>query len=155
MEPDIENMTLSEYLEYEAAKERQLWDDVRSIRRRRMIRKFFNVPDEIDEIVQPLIPEPIHTTPPNEDYVASATKLILDELLDEFGDEILNVTVVDDEVDFNPTKDLEELERLLAEEPHSNFMKIQGYNSEETNFEVTLTRNYVVLLLLLQQLRRN
>ncbi|GKA82217.1 hypothetical protein Tco_0788965, partial [Tanacetum coccineum] len=32
MEPDIENMTMNEYLEYEAAKERQLWDDVRSRR---------------------------------------------------------------------------------------------------------------------------
>ncbi|GJR75700.1 hypothetical protein Tco_0088065 [Tanacetum coccineum] len=32
MEPDIENMTISEYLEYKAAKERRLWDDVRSRR---------------------------------------------------------------------------------------------------------------------------
>ncbi|GJT39100.1 putative reverse transcriptase domain-containing protein [Tanacetum coccineum] len=32
MEPDIKNMTMSEYLEYEAAKERILWDDVRSRR---------------------------------------------------------------------------------------------------------------------------
>ncbi|GKD50707.1 hypothetical protein Tco_1279683, partial [Tanacetum coccineum] len=32
MEPDIENMTMSEYLEYKAAKERRLWDDVRSRR---------------------------------------------------------------------------------------------------------------------------
>ncbi|GKA63066.1 hypothetical protein Tco_0762672 [Tanacetum coccineum] len=32
MKPDIENMTMSEYLEYEAAKERRLWDGVRSIR---------------------------------------------------------------------------------------------------------------------------
>ncbi|GJV96096.1 hypothetical protein Tco_1547673 [Tanacetum coccineum] len=32
MEPDTENMTISEYLEYKAAKERQLWDDVRSRR---------------------------------------------------------------------------------------------------------------------------
>ncbi|GKC96000.1 hypothetical protein Tco_1161442 [Tanacetum coccineum] len=196
MEPDIENMTISEYLEYEDAKERRLWDDVRSRRSPtnyneadvdsfhrnksktfsypysynltpphpwflpvqpypknylvstnksnddsiwehdddsdedqeedgddgdifdmwditvedvERIRKFFNVPDEIDEIVQPLIPEPIHTTPPNDDYVAPATKSILDELLEEFRDEILNVTMVDDEDDFNPTKDLEEL----------------------------------------------
>ncbi|GKE61733.1 hypothetical protein Tco_1512100 [Tanacetum coccineum] len=85
------------------------------------IRKFFNVPDEIDEIVQLLIPEPIHTTPPNDDYVAPATKSILDELLEEFGDETLNVTMVDEEADFNPTKDLEELERLLAKEPQPNF----------------------------------
>ncbi|GJV50616.1 hypothetical protein Tco_1446357 [Tanacetum coccineum] len=32
MEHDIENMTMNEYLEYEAAKERQVWDDVRSRR---------------------------------------------------------------------------------------------------------------------------
>ncbi|GJU89824.1 hypothetical protein Tco_1302247 [Tanacetum coccineum] len=31
-EPDTENMTISEYLEYKAAKERRLWDDVRSRR---------------------------------------------------------------------------------------------------------------------------
>ncbi|GJQ96138.1 hypothetical protein Tco_0007277 [Tanacetum coccineum] len=57
---------------------------------------------------------------------------------------ILNVTMVDDEDDFNPTKDLEELERLLAKEPKSNFTEIQGYNSKETKFEVTSTRNYVI-----------
>ncbi|GJX19679.1 hypothetical protein Tco_0222356 [Tanacetum coccineum] len=164
MEPDIENMTMNEYLKYKAAKERQLWDDVRYSRSPtnyneedvdsfhqnkkedqeedsddgdnfdmwdiiveevERIRKIFNVPDEIDEIVQPLIPEPIHTTPPNDDYVATATKSILDEVLEEFRDKILNVTMVDDEADCNPTKHLEDHERLLAKEPQSNFMKIQ------------------------------
>ncbi|GJX84428.1 hypothetical protein Tco_0335202, partial [Tanacetum coccineum] len=167
MEPDTENMTISEYLEYKAAKERRLWDDVRSRRSPtkyneaddsiweqdddlgedqeengddedtfdmwditaedvKRIRKFFNVPDEIDEIVQPLIPEPIHTTPPNDDYVAHATKSILDELLEEFGDEILNVATTDEEAD--PTKDLKELERLLAMRPQSNFTEIQVHS---------------------------
>ncbi|GKE33351.1 hypothetical protein Tco_1452673, partial [Tanacetum coccineum] len=105
MEPDIENMTINEYLEYEAAKVKRLWDDVRSRRSPtsyneadvdsfhrnkrgldgddgdtfdiwdimvedvKRIRNFFNVPDEIDRVVKPLIPEPIHTTPPNDDYV--------------------------------------------------------------------------------------
>ncbi|GJZ24414.1 hypothetical protein Tco_0561873 [Tanacetum coccineum] len=32
MEPDIDNTTMSEYLEYEATKERRLWDDVQSRR---------------------------------------------------------------------------------------------------------------------------
>ncbi|GKB84324.1 hypothetical protein Tco_0956596 [Tanacetum coccineum] len=45
------------------------------------IRKFFNV---LDEIVQPLIPKPIHITPPNDDYVAPITRSMLDELLEEF-----------------------------------------------------------------------
>ncbi|GKE71886.1 hypothetical protein Tco_1529958 [Tanacetum coccineum] len=116
------------------------------------IRKIFNVPDEIDKIIQPLILEPIHTTPPNDDYVAPTTKSILDELLKEFRDKILNVTMVDDEADCNPTKDLEEHERLLAKEPQLNFTKIQGYNNMETNFKATSTRNYMAMLLLLQQL---
>ncbi|GJV15208.1 retrovirus-related pol polyprotein from transposon TNT 1-94 [Tanacetum coccineum] len=203
MKPDFKNMTICEYLEYEAAKGRRLWDDVRSRRSPthydetdfnsfhrnksntfyypyshylptppvqpypknylvstmdsiweqddnseedqeednddgdtfdmwditvedvERIRKFFNVPNEIDEIVQPLIPEPIHTTLPNDDYIPPATKLILGELLEEFGDEILNVATIDEETDFNPTKDLEELERLLAMRPQSNFTEIQ------------------------------
>ncbi|GJR40217.1 hypothetical protein Tco_1215901 [Tanacetum coccineum] len=154
MEPDIENMKISEYFEYEATTERRFWDDVRSRRsltnfneadvdsfHRNKIqdsiweqdddskedqeedgddveifdmwdittedveqnRKFFNVLDEIEEIVQSVIPEPIHTTPPNDDYVAPATKSILDELLEEFGDEILNVAMIDEEANFNPT----------------------------------------------------
>ncbi|GJV56547.1 mitochondrial proton/calcium exchanger protein-like protein isoform X1 [Tanacetum coccineum] len=39
------------------------------------------------------------------------------------------------EGDFNPTKDLEELERLLSKEPQSNFMEIQGSNSKRIEFE--------------------
>ncbi|GKD84229.1 hypothetical protein Tco_1351068 [Tanacetum coccineum] len=87
-----------------------IWDiTVEDVKR---IRQFLtpNVPDEMDEVIQPLFLQPIHTTPPNDDYVAPATKLILDELLEEFGDQILNVTMVDKEADFNPTKDIDELE---------------------------------------------
>ncbi|GJW70000.1 hypothetical protein Tco_0126917, partial [Tanacetum coccineum] len=121
-----------------------MWDiTVEDVER---IRKFFNVPDEI---VQPLIPEPIHTTPPNDDYVAPATKSILDELLEEFGDEILNVATIDEEAD--PTKDLEELERLLAMRPQSNFTEIQigtlhlleGFKRSRAKLEIISTRNHM------------
>ncbi|GJU11843.1 hypothetical protein Tco_1134239 [Tanacetum coccineum] len=103
------------------------------------IRQFLtpNVPDEIDEAIQPLIQQPIHTTPPNNDYVAVATKSILDELLDEFKDEIVNVTMVNEEADPNPTRDIEELERLLAKDPQSHFTKIQGSNYKGMEFEVS------------------
>ncbi|GKE75366.1 hypothetical protein Tco_1537407 [Tanacetum coccineum] len=76
----------------------------------KLLRQFLmpNVPDENDEVIQPLIPQPIHTTPPNDDHVAPATKSILDKLLEESRDEILNVTMVEKEADFNPTKDIEE-----------------------------------------------
>ncbi|GJR85988.1 hypothetical protein Tco_0209999 [Tanacetum coccineum] len=43
-------------------------------------------------------------------------------------DEILNVTMVDKEADFNPTKDIEELERLLAKDPQSHFTKIHAHS---------------------------
>ncbi|GJX16498.1 hypothetical protein Tco_0217330, partial [Tanacetum coccineum] len=68
--------------------------------------------------MHPLILKTLHTTPPNEDYVAPATKPILDELLEN---KILNVAMVDEKAD--PTRDLEELERLLVEDHH--FTEIQ------------------------------
>ncbi|GJS03766.1 hypothetical protein Tco_0320274 [Tanacetum coccineum] len=68
-----------------------------------------NVPDEMDEVIQPLIPQPIHTTPPNDDCVALATKSILDE----FDDEIVNVTMVDKEA---------------AKDPQSHFTEIQVHS---------------------------
>ncbi|GJX52900.1 reverse transcriptase domain-containing protein, partial [Tanacetum coccineum] len=82
--PDIENMTLSEYLEYECVKERQLWDNEHD--------------DDLEE----------------------------DQKEDgDDGDtfDMWDITVED--ADFNPTKDLEELERLLAKEAQLNFTEIQ------------------------------
>ncbi|GKB23190.1 hypothetical protein Tco_0862591 [Tanacetum coccineum] len=80
------------------------------------------------DIIQPLIPKTIHTTPPNEDYVAPTTKSILDDLLEEFGDDILNVAMVDEGAECSPTKDLEELEILLAKDPQSHYTEIQVHS---------------------------
>ncbi|GKB73954.1 hypothetical protein Tco_0935366 [Tanacetum coccineum] len=60
-----------------------------------------------------------------EDYVAPATKSILDELLEEFRDKILNITMVDEGADFNPNKDIQELEKLLANDLKQHYMEIQ------------------------------
>ncbi|GKB84288.1 hypothetical protein Tco_0956560, partial [Tanacetum coccineum] len=103
MEPDFENMTINEYLEYEAKMGRQFLTP--------------NDPDVMDSVIQPLIPKTIHTTPPDKDYVATATKSTLDDLLEEFENKILNVTMVDEGAECNPTKDIEELDRLLAKDP--------------------------------------
>ncbi|GJU26538.1 hypothetical protein Tco_1165159 [Tanacetum coccineum] len=113
---DIESMTIAEYNMYDITVE-----DVERIRQLLIP----NLPDVMDDVIQPSISKTIHTTPPDRDYVAPATKSILDELLEEFSDEILNVTMVDKEDDFNPTKDIKELERLLANNPQSHFTKIQ------------------------------
>ncbi|GKE90862.1 hypothetical protein Tco_1571957, partial [Tanacetum coccineum] len=144
MKLDIKNMTINEYLEYKDSigerdvdLEKDQEEDVNdgdifdmwniTVEDTKRIRQFLtpNIPDVMDDIIQPLIPKTIHTTPPDEDYVALATKSILDDLLEEFGDEILNVTMVDEGVECSPTKDLEELERLLAKDPQSHYTEIQ------------------------------
>ncbi|GKA19647.1 hypothetical protein Tco_0699562 [Tanacetum coccineum] len=91
------------------------------------IRQFLtpNIFDVMDNVIQPLILKTIHTTPPDNDYVAPATSLILDDLLEEFRNEILNVTMVDEGAECNPTKDIEELERLLAKDLQSYFTEIE------------------------------
>ncbi|GJW29312.1 hypothetical protein Tco_0046187 [Tanacetum coccineum] len=76
-----------------------MWDiTVEDVER---IRQFptSSVPDVIEDVIQPLILKTLHTTPPNEDYVALATKPIFYKLLE---DNILNVAMVDEEAD--PTR---------------------------------------------------
>nr|GEU70603.1 hypothetical protein [Tanacetum cinerariifolium] len=81
-------------------------DEVMAVRDEEPNNDSIYVPNVMDDLIQPLIPQVIHTTPPDKDYLAPATKSILDEILEEFRDEIVNVTVVDEEADCNPTKDI-------------------------------------------------
>ncbi|GJU41316.1 hypothetical protein Tco_1194273 [Tanacetum coccineum] len=67
-------------------------------------------------------------TPPNDAYDAPATNLILDELLKEFGDELLDTIVLDEKENYNLTSDIEELERLLAKDPQPYFTKIKVHS---------------------------
>ncbi|GKE01774.1 hypothetical protein Tco_1389757 [Tanacetum coccineum] len=82
-------------------------------------------PDVNDDLIQPLIPQPIHTTPLDDAYVVTNTDLILDELLEEFRDEILKIIMVDEEANFNRTRDIKELERLIATDHESSFIEIK------------------------------
>nr|GEU69467.1 hypothetical protein [Tanacetum cinerariifolium] len=104
VESDFENMTINDNLEEEQAQVKDSDDgyiyDILDITVEDVewIRQFLtpDVPDVMYDVKQPLILKTIHTTPPNEDYVAPATKSILYELLEEFRDEILNVTMVEE-----------------------------------------------------------
>nr|GFA14715.1 epidermal patterning factor 1 [Tanacetum cinerariifolium] len=87
-----------------------------------------HVHDVMDDVIQPLIPQTIRTTRPDKNYVAPATKPILDELLEEFRDEILNITVDDEKVDCNPIRDIEELEILLTDDTQSHFIEKKGHS---------------------------
>ncbi|GKA53935.1 hypothetical protein Tco_0752884 [Tanacetum coccineum] len=93
-EEDVDDINVWEKEEAQVVREEEPDNDIDSIS--------IQVPDVMDNVIQPLILQSIHTTP--------ATKSILDELLDEFSDEIMNITMVDEEADFNPTRDLEELD---------------------------------------------
>nr|GEV76118.1 phytochrome B [Tanacetum cinerariifolium] len=50
-------------------------------------------------------------TPLNDAYDVYATYLILDELVEEFGDELLDTTIIDEEAYCNPTRDIKEQEK--------------------------------------------
>ncbi|GJW89634.1 hypothetical protein Tco_0167187 [Tanacetum coccineum] len=212
MKPDFKNMTICEYLEYEAAKGRRLWDDVRSRRSpthydetdfnsfHRNKSNTFYYPYSHYLPTPPVQPYPknylVSTMVSNDVDIENMTiaeynlyvakqglgnESTQDDNSEEDQEEdsddgdtfdmwditvedverirkffnvpneideiILNVATIDEETDFNPTKDLEELERLLAMRPQSNFTEIQGYYSEETEFEVSLPYNCVVELL--------
>nr|GEU49238.1 hypothetical protein [Tanacetum cinerariifolium] len=88
-------------------------------RKRKLMWKI--VPNVNDDLIQPLIPQP---TPPDDAYVVTDTDLTLDENLEEFEDEILDITMVDEEADFIPTRDIEELERLITDH-ESSFTEIK------------------------------
>ncbi|GKB28330.1 hypothetical protein Tco_0867731 [Tanacetum coccineum] len=47
-----------------------------------------------DGVMQPLTPQTVHIIPPDDDYVAPATNLILDKQLNDFGEEFSDITKV-------------------------------------------------------------
>nr|GEX32621.1 epidermal patterning factor 1 [Tanacetum cinerariifolium] len=114
MEPDIENMTLNEYLEYEAMKERRLWDNVRS-------------KSSLTSFSAHTLNKPSKISSKSESFLSTGVFGRKQGSNGEFKDEIMNVTMVDKEADSNHTMDIEELERLLSKDPQSHFMKIQGH----------------------------
>nr|GFB06309.1 hypothetical protein [Tanacetum cinerariifolium] len=143
MEPDIENMTMEEYLESD--------EDIDGDKYYKLppLNPCFQTPqpyinsgsvspnenDELDidnmtieevskvmgDVMQSFTSQAIHITPPDDACVVSATNHILDELLKEFGDELLDTTMVDGDADCNPIMDIEDLVQLLAKDPHSSF----------------------------------
>ncbi|GJX81172.1 hypothetical protein Tco_0329321, partial [Tanacetum coccineum] len=53
----------------------------------------YDIPQR-DGVVQPLTPQTIHITPPDDDYVAPATNIILDKQLNEFEEEFSDINRV-------------------------------------------------------------
>ncbi|GJX89624.1 hypothetical protein Tco_0341638 [Tanacetum coccineum] len=101
-----------------------------------------------DHVIQPLTPQTVHITPPDDDYVASATNLILNKHLNEFGEEFSDNTRVSEKIDSNPVNDLKELLKTCDFENFIRKLKHQlsqsshktGSLYKEMEFEVSLTR---------------
>ncbi|GKC85085.1 hypothetical protein Tco_1140802 [Tanacetum coccineum] len=135
MKPDIENMTLNEYLEYEAEKERRLWDNVQSRRSPTNYDK-----EDVDSYISDSIWEQDNDLEEDQkddgddrdtfdmwDITVEDVERIRQFLTPNIPDiieDILNVAMVDEETD--PTRDLEDPERLLVKDPH--FMEIQVHS---------------------------
>ncbi|GJR04896.1 hypothetical protein Tco_0527880 [Tanacetum coccineum] len=65
--------------------------------------------EEQDHVMQPLTPQTVHITPPDDDYVASTTNPILNKHLNDFGEKFADNTRVFEKIDSNPINDLKEL----------------------------------------------
>nr|GEU36470.1 hypothetical protein [Tanacetum cinerariifolium] len=59
-----------------------------------------------EHVMQPLTPQTVRITPPDNDYVASATNPILNKHLNEFGEEFADNIMISENIDSNPVNDL-------------------------------------------------
>nr|GEW31937.1 hypothetical protein [Tanacetum cinerariifolium] len=72
----------------------------------------YNIPLQ-DDKMQPLTPQIVHIIPPYDDYVASASNLILNKHLNEFKEEFSDKPRVSNEIDSNPINDVKELLKIF------------------------------------------
>ncbi|GJT21600.1 hypothetical protein Tco_0891537 [Tanacetum coccineum] len=62
-----------------------------------------------DGMIKPLTPQTVHSTPPDDDYVAPSTSPTLDKQLNKFGKECFDITRVAEKANGNPVEDVQEL----------------------------------------------
>ncbi|GJV13292.1 hypothetical protein Tco_1354833 [Tanacetum coccineum] len=77
-----------------------------------------------DGVMQPLTPQTIHITLPDDDYVAPATSPTLDKQLNEFGKEYSDITRVSEMADGNPVKDIRELSDIIKTSDFETFLYV-------------------------------
>ncbi|GJT76061.1 hypothetical protein Tco_1042786 [Tanacetum coccineum] len=105
-----------------------------------------------EHVMQPLTPQTVYITPPDNDYVASATNPILNKHLNKFEEEFVDNTRVFEKIDSNHVNDLKELLKTYDFENFIRKLKHQlsqsshetGSLYKEMEFEVSLTRVHVV-----------
>ncbi|GKA18269.1 hypothetical protein Tco_0698106 [Tanacetum coccineum] len=99
-----------------------------------------------DHVMQPLTPQTVHITPPDDDYVAPATNPILNKHLNEFGEEFADNTRVYKKINSNPINDLKELLKTYDFETFIRKLLHQlsqsSYETGKTNKEMKSHQQY-------------
>ncbi|GJW99856.1 hypothetical protein Tco_0183770 [Tanacetum coccineum] len=96
----------------------------------------YDIPLQDDEM-QPLTPQTVHITPPDDDYVAPATNPIFNKHLKEFKEEFSDYTKVSNEIDSNPVNDLKE---LLNTYDFETFIQKLLHQVSESSYETGKTK---------------
>ncbi|GKC12848.1 hypothetical protein Tco_1009630 [Tanacetum coccineum] len=89
-----------------------------------------------EHVMQPLTPQTVHITPPDDDYVASATNPILNKHLNKFGEEFTDNTRVFEKIDSNPVNNLKE---LLKTYDFENFIRKIKHQLSQSSHETGKT----------------
>ncbi|GJS26816.1 hypothetical protein Tco_0487436 [Tanacetum coccineum] len=82
----------------------------------------YNIPLH-DGMMQPLTPQIVHITPPDDDYVAPDTSPTLDKQLNKFGKEYFDITRVAEQTDGNPVKDIHKFSDIIKTSNFETFVR--------------------------------
>ncbi|GJV84278.1 hypothetical protein Tco_1524176 [Tanacetum coccineum] len=94
-----------------------------------------------DHVMQPLTPQTVYITPPDDNYVAPATNHILNKHFNEFGEEFTDNTRVSEKIDSNPVNDLKELLKTYDFETFIRELLHQLSQSSHETGKVLIARN--------------
>ncbi|GJZ39183.1 hypothetical protein Tco_0585746 [Tanacetum coccineum] len=86
-----------------------------------------------DGVIQPLTPQILHITPPDDDYVAPATSPTLDKQLNKFRKECSDITRVAEKVNGNPVEDVQELSYIKAYDCETFIWKLLHQGSQSSH----------------------
>ncbi|GJZ21498.1 hypothetical protein Tco_0558537 [Tanacetum coccineum] len=98
----------------------------------------YNIPLN-DGMMQPLTPQTVHITPPDNDYVAPATNLIFDKQLNKFKEEFSDFTKVVEKANDNPVKYVMELSDIKTRDCETFIRKLLhqvSQSSRETSMTI-------------------
>ncbi|GJZ19281.1 zinc finger, CCHC-type containing protein [Tanacetum coccineum] len=138
------------------------WDiKVKDAERLREEEQDYDIPLH-DGVMQPLAPQTVHITPPDDDYVAPTTNPILDKQLKEFRKEFSDITRVAKKANCNPVNDVKEFSdikkydcetfiwKLLHQVSQSSHEtgKMKARHVTQQDYGITTRKVYAATLLL-------